>query len=288
MIYFKLILAMLFWGGTFVAGKIVVQSMGVFSGAFCRFSIASVCLLWLTTRLEKGLPRLSWQQFKWVALMGLTGVFLYNAFFFLGLKLIPASRAALIVALNPIAIALSSALFFKEPLSRLKLLGIVTSLVGAAIVVAQGNPLQILTQGIHVGDLAMLVCVASWVSYTLASKKALTEVSSIVASTYACLIGAIGLLIPALIEGLIPTAPHFTLASWLGVIYGGVFGTAFAFTLYSDGIQALGASRAGIFINLVPPSAIALAALILHEQITVSLLLGGSLIIAGVVCTNRG
>jgi drug/metabolite transporter (DMT)-like permease len=286
--YLKLIGAMVIWGGTFIAGKIAVQSMGPFSGAFCRFAIASLCLLPICYAWKGQLPRLKLPQLVWVGLMGLSGVVAYNAFFFLGLKLIPAGRASLIVALNPIAIALSAALFLREPLSSVKLVGIGMSLVGAAIVIGQGNPIGLLTQGIQLGDLYLLACVASWVAYTLASRQALTQVSSLVATTYACSIGAVGLLLPALWEGLIPAAPSFRLEAWLAVAYGGILGSAVAFILYADGVRALGPAKAGSFINLVPPSAIVLAALILQEQITPSLLVGGSLIIAGVITANRG
>ena len=48
--------------------------------------------------------------------LGATGIFAYNLFFFNGLTLIEASRAALIIALNPVAITLCSALVYREPL----------------------------------------------------------------------------------------------------------------------------------------------------------------------------
>ncbi|MCU0537731.1 MAG: EamA family transporter [Hydrococcus sp. Prado102] len=48
-----------------------------------------------------------------IILLGLSGVFAYNVCFFLGLKTISAGRAALIVALNPIAIAIASAFIFQ-------------------------------------------------------------------------------------------------------------------------------------------------------------------------------
>jgi drug/metabolite transporter (DMT)-like permease len=58
------------------------------------------------------------------------------------------------------------------------------------------------------------------------------------------------------------------------------------FTWYYEGIQALGPSRAGVFLNLVPVSAVALGWLILGEPLAPSLLAGGALILAGVWLTN--
>ena len=51
--------------------------------------------------------------------------------------------------------------------------------------------------------------------------------------------------------------------------------------------QAIGPARAGLFINLVPVSAILLGALILGEQLTLSLLLGGGLVLSGLWLANR-
>ena len=51
-IYLKLLITMALWGGTFIAGRLVIQDMGAFSAAFCRFAIASLALLLLTYALE--------------------------------------------------------------------------------------------------------------------------------------------------------------------------------------------------------------------------------------------
>jgi drug/metabolite transporter (DMT)-like permease len=277
----------LIWGGTFVAAKLVLQSMGAFSGAFLRFAIASVALgIWCWQR-EGGLPRLSPRQWGWVSLMGFSGVFAYNIFFFLGLQSVPAGRGALLVAQNPIAIAICSTLLFGEPMSKLKLVGIITSFIGAAIVIARGDVAQLLNQGIGIGEVYLLAAVGCWVVYTLAVKQGLKYVPLAAANTYACGIGALGLLLPALGEGILYKWPTYQLNAWLAVAYSGIFASALAFVWYSQGIECLGAGRASIFINLVPPSAVLFSAWILHEPITPSLVLGGALIITGVVLTNR-
>ena len=63
--------------------------------------------------------------------------------------------------------------------------------------------------------------------------------------------------------------------------------TGVAFTWYYAGIKAIGAARAGIFINLVPVFAIAMGYVILNEPVTSSLLSGGAMVISGVYLTNR-
>ncbi|MGB3310948.1 MAG: DMT family transporter [Nodosilinea sp.] len=287
MTYLKLLITMLLWGGTFIAGRLVVQDMGAFAAAFCRFAIASLALLVLTYAIEGTLPRPPRRLWLSIALLGLTGIFAYNVFFFSGLKTVEAGRAALIIALNPVAIALGAAVFFKDPLSRTKLLGIGLSLLGAAVVISDGDPVKLLRGDVGLGELYMLGCVISWMSYTLLGKTVMVELSPFAATTYACGTGALLLLGPAIAEGLGGAIAQASVTTWGSLIYLGVLGSAVGFSWYYDGLRQLGPARAGVFINLVPVFAIALAALFLQETPTSSLLLGGSLVIAGVVLTNR-
>jgi drug/metabolite transporter (DMT)-like permease len=286
-IYLKLLITMALWGGTFIAGRLVVQDMGAFAAAFCRFAIASLALGLFTYRLEGSLPRPPKALWIPIALLGATGIFAYNVFFFSGLRTVEAGRAALIIALNPVAIALGAALVFKDPLTRPKLLGIGLSLLGAAVVISDGDPLGLLRGDIGMGELWMLGCVVSWMGYSLLGKTVMAVLSPVVATTYACGVGALLLLGPALAEGLGAAIATATATTWGGLIYLGLLGSAVGFTWYYDGVRHLGPARAGVFINLVPVFAIALGTLILQETPTTSLLLGGSLVIAGVAITNR-
>lgn len=286
MVYLKLALTAAIWGATFIAGRVAVQSMHPFAIAFFRFAIASLCLLFLIRPLSGGLPRLNLQQTLLILLMGLTGIFTYNACFFIGLKTIAASRAALIVALNPVATTLSSALIFKDKLTPLKLLGILISLLGASIVIAKGNPLTLLIKPIETGDIFLLGCVISWVIYTLISKVVMKELSPLVTTTYACLMGSAALFFAAWGEGVVQNLSHASALAWLSILYLGIFGSAIGFNWYGEGVREIGPAKASVFINLVPVSAIIFAALFLHEPLTPVLLGGGALVITGVFFTT--
>ncbi|MBE9190392.1 DMT family transporter [Gloeocapsopsis crepidinum LEGE 06123] len=285
-VYIKLVLTAVVWGSTFIAGRLVVQSLEPFSAAFCRFAVSSICLLLLTLKIEGHLPQLQKKQLLQVFLLGMTGVFAYNAFFFFGLQTIAASRAALIVALNPTFIALGSVLFFKEKLTTLKTIGIITSLLGAALAISRGM-LDTLDNNLSLGDFFLFGCVFSWVAYTLIGKIAMQQLSPLVATTYACLIGTVALFIPAAIEGFLQELIQIDLATWLVILYLGFLSSALGFIWYSEGVKAIGPAKAAIFINLVPVSAILLAAVLLQEEITLSLLMGGALVVVGVLLTNK-
>ena len=287
MIYLKLLLTAFFWGGTFVAGRILKQNVEPFSAAFLRFAVAAVLLLAIVRKSEGGFPRLVRSQWLPVVFLGLTGVFAYNAFFFKGLQLISAGRASLVIALNPVFIALLSAWFYKEKLTPVKIAGILISVTGAMVVISRGSLAGIFQGGIGLGELMIFGCVLSWVAYSLIGKSVMRDISPLVATAYAALSGMLFLSIPALVEGLAGAMPHYTLAEWASIVYLGLFGTVIGFVWYYEGIRQIGPLRAGLFINFVPVSAITLAYLILAEPITLSLLMGACLVITGVYLTNR-
>ena len=74
---------------------------------------------------------------------------------------------------------------------------------------------------------------------------------------------------------------------WGNLAFLGVMATGLAFCWYYAAIKAIGASRAGVFINLVPVAAIGLGVLILGEKVTLSLAFGGAMVMTGVFMTNR-
>ncbi len=77
----KLVMVAALWGGTFIAGRILAQSTPLMTAAFGRFFIASILLVIVALKLEGKLPRLNEKQILLTALLGFTGIFLYNIFF---------------------------------------------------------------------------------------------------------------------------------------------------------------------------------------------------------------
>ncbi len=284
--YIKLILTAFLWGGTFIAGKVVVRNVGPASAAFLRFALAFTILLTLTLRIEKKLPKINFKQFAFIFLLGFSGVFTYNIFFFKGLKIIAAGRAALIIALNPICICLLSAIFFRERLTLLKITGILISVCGAMVVISRGDFSGIFAGGLGLGELYILICVLSWGSYSVIGKVVMKELSPLVAVTWSTLIGTLLLLLPAFSEGLGSNILSFSGRDWAALFYLGFFGTVLGFVWYYEAIRVIGATRAGLFINFVPISAIILAFFFLGEPITMSLFSGALLVSSGVYLTN--
>lgn len=286
MIYIKLIFTAVFWGGTFIAGKLLSQNVDPYSAAFLRFLMASFFLLFLTIRIEGRLPKLKPDKIFIMFLLGLSGVFSYNLFFFFGLKYIQANQASLIIATNPIFITLSAALFFKESLNLSKIIGLCLSFTGALIVISNGNLFDVLNLRLEKGELLIFGCVASWVAYSILGKKAMNDFSPIVSVCYSSIAGTILLFFPALFKGVFSNIFNYNLVEWASLFYLGFFGTALGFSWYYAGIKQIGPMKAGVFINFVPISAIILAFFILKEPLTISLIIGAILVIAGVYLSN--
>ena len=284
--YLKLLLMAFFWGGTFVVGRTLAQTVGPFAAAFFRFAIASVFLVLLLRRAEGKLHWPEKSQIIPIILLGLTGALLYNFFFLKGLKMVEAGRASVIIANNPIFIALLSAYFFKERLNLVKVIGIIISVGGAIVVISRGRVFEIFQGGLGLGEVYIFGCVASWVVFSLIGKAVMNDLSPLRSVTYTSIVGTLLLAVPAFLEGGFSFL-GYSLSEWAMIFYLGFFGTVLGFLWYYQGIQKIGPTRAGLFINFVPISAILLAFIFLGEPITMSLLIGTVLVSSGVYLTNR-
>lgn len=284
--YISLVLTMFFWGGTFIAGRVLADSVPPASAAFFRFAIATISLGFLIRIIDGKFfipPKNLWFQ---LVLLGFTGVFSYNILFFTGLQTVSAGRASLIVALNPLVITIFATLFLRESLSPKQYTGIVLSLAGALFVVSNGHPEMIFTGNFGSGELAILGCVASWAMYSLIGRSVLKVLSPLASVFYSSLIGTMFLFWPAVYHGSLSGVLTYSSEAWISISYLGLFGTAIGFTLYYSAIKSIGASRSGVFINLVPFFSICLSWLILGESIKISVFIGGLILLAGVALTN--
>ncbi|WP_370263318.1 DMT family transporter [Limnobacter sp.] len=286
----KLVLTALLWGGTFVSGKVVANHLPPMVAAFGRYVVAAVLLLWVVKAVEGRLPRINRQQGFITLGLGLTGIFLYNVFFFAALAHIPAGRTALLVALNPIITAMLASVVYRERLGPVRWLGIAIALVGASIVITRGDlhaAMLDLRQSFGLGETMMLAAVVSWAVYTLISRKAMQSLSPLAATTYASWWGLLMLSLSSASElgGVAWAAVPWQV--WLALLYLGAFGTVVAFVWYYEGVRAVGPSRTAVFTNLVPVFGVVLAAVVLGENILVSMVVGGAVTVVGVMLTSR-
>ncbi len=180
----------------------------------------------------------------------------------------------------------SAAFPLKEPLRPIQIVGIFLSVCGAVIIISKGQLTLLWTGGFGLGEWLILGCVASWVAYSLFGKLVLKDLEPLVAVFYSAVAGAILLLPLALKNGMVQEIGTYGVKIWSALVYLAVLGTVFGFWWYYEGIRDLGASRAGVFINLVPVSAVILAFFLLGEPITLAMVGGGVMVLGGVILTN--
>lgn len=285
-IYLRLILTMIFWGGTFVAGRIASEEMHPYAAATGRFLIASVALLLFIYMKEKKFPRLNGRQWVAMVLLGLTGVFSYNMLFFIGLQHVEAGRGAMIIAANPVVTTILAILLLGERFNCIKSIGIFVAVAGTITVISRGDLSSILQGAIGKGELCLLGCVFSWAAYALIGRKMLVKIPPLVAVAYSCLTGVFFLLAAAIVNGSAAELLHPSTRGGISLLYLALFGTALGFCWFYEGVRALGAARASLFVNLVPVSGVLLGILVLGERPDRSLFVGGTLVLGGLFLIN--
>jgi drug/metabolite transporter (DMT)-like permease len=280
----------LLWGASWPAGKIIAQAMPAIAASAWRFSFAVVLLLAWLYQARGGFPALSRNQWLAMAAGGAVGVFGYAVFFMFGLQHVPASRAALIVTVNPVFTTLFAVWLFSERFNWKIGVGMACAVLGAATVLTHGAPWKILTGEIGIGEWLLIGCVLCWTAYSLIGKAAMKDIDSLASTAYTAVFGLILLWIAAFtFEGLqvlnalsgLDARGNFAMAF---IVVGS---TVLAYAWYYEGIAKLGAGTAASYISLVPVFGVAISTVVLSEPLDTSLLIGGALAIAGVVWMNR-
>jgi drug/metabolite transporter (DMT)-like permease len=285
--YVKLITAMAMWGGTWIAGRVIAQELSApLAVAALRFVLSGLAVGGFMLLSEGRLPLPeSGRDWGLIWALGFFGIFLYGLCFFFGLQRIPAGRGALVVALNPAVIVMTAWLIGKERMTPRKAIGSLIALAGCLTVIGNGDPLALFQGTVGLGEWLIVGCVMSWTPYTFIGWQASGRFSPLATTFYASLSGAVLLGLAALVQGDIDPAA-WSWRVWAGMGFLAIFGTAIAYTWFTDAVHRLGAGHASIFINLVPVFAVLQAALLLDERLGLAVLAGGALVIAGVWLTS--
>lgn len=312
--YVLLVAAAAVWGGSFAVGKVLVGEVDPFVVAWVRFLVASAAfavgetVLGLRARQAAGrrataaepaaaVPSGRAPTWRDWALLGLTGVFGYNAFFFYGLTLTTATESSLICAFAPVVTALIGLAFLGEKPSPRKTAGIALSVLGVALVIlGAAAPAPVAAAGglspwgRLVGDLLMLASVLCWAIYSLVGKRVLEGTSAFTATARATYWGAAFFTVSVVLRlGRAWPAPALSLLQpgrLPGLLYLALVCTVFGFVAWYRGLEATEVSTAAVFLNLIPVSTLIIAALTLGERLTGTQLGGGALVVAGVTLVS--
>lgn len=285
--YLLLSLCALFWSGNMVLGRGLRADIPPFALAFWRWLIAFALVLPFALPHWKNQSHLLWQHWRPVLILGALGVAGYNTLAYLALQTTTATNAVLLNSFIPIATITLAWIFFKKHLSRLESIGVLVSLLGALTIIARGDPATLSQLALNTGDLWMLAAVLVWALYTLGLQ---FRPPGIAPMLLLAAFTAVGLLIltPFYVWEL-STGRHIQLhgGSLMGLAYVGIFPSFIGYIFYNRGVAEVGASRASLFIHLMPVFGTLLAALLLGERPALYHLTGIILIFIGIALVTR-
>ena len=284
--YLLLIFPPLFWAGNVVLGRGINEVIPPVTLAFWRWTVALLFLLPFTWRqVKKDWPEVK-QHWLILAFLSLLGIACFNTMLYTAVRTTTAINGALIQTSMPAWIVIFSLVLFKEKIGWLQTLGTLICILGAFHIIARGN-WSFLGQLTFVeGDVWMMSAVVLYALYSIFLRKrpAFNDLSFI---TITFAMGGIMLLPLYLWE--VSMLGGIGL-SWVvagSIFYVALFPSILAYFCWNRGVELVGASQAGLYINLTPVFASILAVLLLGEFLYLYHLLGVAMIIGGMLLFNR-
>ena len=265
--YAMLIMAMAFWGGSWVSAKFTVSLAPPMTIGFFRFFIASILFLILLLVTEPQSRRFFRREnLKLLFLVGLTGIFGYGVLFLTGMQFTTAAQGSIIAGFNPATVSIFALLIHKEHLQKKwQYAGFGFAFAGIIFVVGIQAILDFQIDYL-IGNLIILGAMVTWGIYSSVGKEAMKTMTPLEMNTGGALIGSILFGIGALNEQVWTLPAMVNPFFWMNAIYLGAFVTVIGFLFYFMGIKKLGATRAGGFINLVPVFGTFFSALFMPED----------------------
>lgn len=285
-IHLKLLLAAVFWGTTPAVGRMLAEYHAPFVVVFGRFLVAALFLLAFAyaTRDFPRVPRRWWPRFL---LLGATGVFLHNGLMFKGLEYTEATTASILLGLIAIQVLLLDLLVYRRRPDRLALLGVMLGFVGTAFVITEGDLFRILEIGFGLGEGLILTSGLCWAVYSVVGREVLEHFSPLAVTTFSTCVGLF-FLAPFLAADVAVTAAVFSdPRALLFVFLLGFVGSALGFLWYYQAVDRYGAVNAALYINLVPVFGVASAAILVREEPSPAVLVGGLIVVTGIMLVNR-
>jgi drug/metabolite transporter (DMT)-like permease len=278
--YARLSLTAVIWGSMYPLGAYAVRFMAPAAVGAWRYGLAGLLLLPIVQRREGWSLRSLRRNALPLLGMAASGVFGFNVALFYGLKSTSAVNSALIMALSPALTTVLSAVLRRMPVAPLQWVGLGLGIAGVGCIASGGSWSVLRTLHFAHGDVLMMLAVCAWSLYTLIPEHYVRDLSPLQATAASSLAGAAGLAALALHGGFgAARIPGPTLAAAL--LYMAVIGTVLALRWWNEGVVQLGASRAILFMNVVPISA-TLIAVCLGQRLQAVDLYGALLVITGV------
>ena len=287
-----LVLPPLLWAGNAVVGRAVAGLIPPVTFNLVRWTLAALILLpmaWQVLRPSSPL----WAHWKRYAIIGLLGIGCYNMFQYMALKTSTPVNVTLVASSMPLWMMLIGRLFYDAPITRYKLGGAVLSLAGVLFVLSRGTWNNLLQLQLVIGDLYMVAATIAWSLYSWMLLHT-REPATVRARWQAFVLAQVvfGLAWSGVFTGVEwALQPHLHI-DWspklLGALaYVAIGPAVLAYAFWSRGVQMVGPTVAGFFVNLTPLFAAILSALFLGDMPAWYHAVAFTLIVAGILVSSR-
>jgi len=278
--YLLLTLAVLFWSGNVVIARLLYNDISAVALSCGRWWLATVILLpfvWQHLRRDADVLLKHW---RYIALMGLLGVSLFNTLLYQSAQTTTSNNIALIQTTMPAMIILLAVVLYREKSGMLAMMGIALSIGGAVLVVTQGQWSVLSEMKFVSGDLLMLVANLVYACYSVLLRKMPDlHPSAFLGATF---ISGSLLLIPLFAWDLtLHPLPEINTTLSYSLLYVAIFPSIASYLFWNRGIAMIGASLSGFFICLLPIFTAVLAAIFLNESLLWYHFTGLLLIVSG-------
>lgn len=283
------------WGGSSLAAKIALGSpqhpaLPPMTLAFARFSLAALSMYAVAKLLKVNLAvaRRDWPRFWMMGVVGLAVTYLLS---YLGIARTSVSDASLIIATEPVFLAILAFFFLRESMPPAKIGGIAAGLAGVYLIVNGGfHPRPF--SGMVVGDLLIALGLTFEASSSILGKGLVSRYPAISVITYQMISGAIALAPFSLWELFhSPASDPLSLLTRpsvaLSLLYLIVPCTVLAYTVWFSILDKHEAGEMSVFLFLQPIVGTALGAYFSHDAVTRFTITGAVLILSGIALINR-
>ena len=274
-----LILVTVIWGGGFVASDMALESMKPFQIMMVRFLLASVLMGVISWGQRKGEEKLKDRSgaIKAGVLMGVT-LFMGFAFQIIGLQYTTPSKNAFLTALNVVIVPFIAFVILKKKIGANGIIGAVMSVLGVGLLSLNGN------FTVSLGDGLTLLCAVGFAFQIFFTsefvKKYPASVLNMVQMFTAFVLSAISLMIFG------ENDFQVTTQGWLSVLYLGVVSTTICYLLQTACQKYIDETKAAIILSMESVFGTIFSIMILHEVVTVRMVIGCAVILAAVIISN--
>jgi RarD protein len=280
----KPLLAVVFWGASFVATKSLLDSLSPLWIIYIRLILGIVAALSIALYRKRSfsLKRKDLKGIFILAIISTTHLWIQVT----GMQYTSASNTGWIIGIVPVIMAIMGFLIYKERMTLMQFIGAFLAFSGLIVLISKGD-LGSINFISNYGDLLVLGSAFTWSIYSFYGRKVTLDYPPSLTILY-LFITMFVLLTPITISSdLLKSVNSLSAIDWSALIFLGIFCSGIAYVLWAESMKELPANRVGAFLYLEPFVTVFTAWILLNEEITLLMLGSGIVIIVGVIMVNR-